>query len=73
LQDLRSGISIVPLDPVIFSANALENIRYGRPSASDCSGRIGHAPEILLMRVLRLGLSVFTSAPAPLPRREFLL
>ena len=35
LHDLRKGIAIVPQDPVIFSANALENIRYGRPSASD--------------------------------------
>jgi ATP-binding cassette subfamily B protein len=35
LRDLRNQIAIVPQDPVIFSANALENIRYGRPSASD--------------------------------------
>lgn len=35
LHDLRSGIAIVPQDPVIFSANALENIRYGRSTASD--------------------------------------
>ena len=35
LHDLRGGIAIVPQDPVIFSANALENIRYGRADASD--------------------------------------
>jgi ATP-binding cassette subfamily B protein len=35
LHDLRDKIAIVPQDPVIFSANALENIRYGRPDASD--------------------------------------
>ncbi len=35
LHDLRRGVAIVPQDPVIFSANALENIRYGRPAASD--------------------------------------
>ena len=35
LHDLRDRIAIVPQDPVIFSANALENIRYGRPAASD--------------------------------------
>ncbi len=35
LQDLRGKIAIVPQDAVIFSANALENIRYGRPDASD--------------------------------------
>ena len=35
LQALRQRIAIVPQDPVIFSANALENIRYGRMDASD--------------------------------------
>jgi ATP-binding cassette subfamily B protein len=34
LQDLRSRIGLVPQEPVIFSASALENIRYGRPQAS---------------------------------------
>ena len=35
LHDLRHRIGIVPQDSIIFSANALENIRYGRPEASD--------------------------------------
>jgi ATP-binding cassette, subfamily B, bacterial len=35
LQDLRARIGVVPQEPVIFSSSALENIRYGRPSASD--------------------------------------
>lgn len=35
LSDLRDAIGIVPQDTVIFSANALENIRYGRVDASD--------------------------------------
>ena len=35
LNSLRSNIAIVPQDAVIFSANALENIRYGKPSATD--------------------------------------
>ncbi len=35
LTDLRQQIGIVPQDAVIFSANAMENIRYGRPQASD--------------------------------------
>lgn len=35
LHDLRSLIAIVPQDPVIFSANVLENIRYGQPEATD--------------------------------------
>ena len=33
--DLRSRIGLVPQEPVIFSADAAENIRYGRPDASD--------------------------------------
>lgn len=35
LQTLRQRIGIVPQDAVIFSASAMENIRYGRPQASD--------------------------------------
>jgi ATP-binding cassette, subfamily B, bacterial len=35
LHDLRQRIGIVPQDAVIFSSSALENIRYGRPGASD--------------------------------------
>ena len=35
LNSLRGNIAIVPQDAVIFSANALENIRYGKPSATD--------------------------------------
>ena len=35
LHLLRGAIGIVPQDTVIFSADAMENIRYGRPDASD--------------------------------------
>ncbi|MDI1273267.1 ABC transporter transmembrane domain-containing protein [Polaromonas sp.] len=35
LHDLRQRIGIVPQDAVIFSTSALENIRYGKPGASD--------------------------------------
>jgi ATP-binding cassette, subfamily B, bacterial len=35
LQDLRSRIGIVPQDAVIFSTSAFENIRYGKPEATD--------------------------------------
>jgi ATP-binding cassette subfamily B protein len=35
LHDLRRLISVVPQDPIIFSANVLENIRYGQIDATD--------------------------------------
>ncbi|MBV8665842.1 MAG: ATP-binding cassette domain-containing protein [Burkholderiaceae bacterium] len=35
LHDLRDAIGIVPQDTVIFSADAMENIRYGRAGATD--------------------------------------
>ncbi|MBA3902460.1 MAG: ABC transporter [Rhodocyclaceae bacterium] len=35
LHALRDAIGIVPQDTVIFSADAMENIRYGRVDASD--------------------------------------
>ncbi len=34
-QDVRARIGLVAQDPVIFAADALENIRYGRPTATD--------------------------------------
>jgi ATP-binding cassette subfamily B protein len=35
LDALRQRIGIVPQDAVIFSSSALENIRYGKPDATD--------------------------------------
>jgi ATP-binding cassette, subfamily B, bacterial len=35
LQALRERVGIVPQDPVVFSTSAMDNIRYGRPDASD--------------------------------------
>ncbi len=34
-EDLRAQIALVPQDTVLFGASARENIRYGRPAASD--------------------------------------
>jgi ATP-binding cassette subfamily B protein len=34
-EDVRSCIGLVPQETVLFGASARENIRYGRPSASD--------------------------------------
>ncbi len=39
LQALRQRVGIVPQDAVIFSTSALENIRYGRPDATDAEVR----------------------------------
>jgi ATP-binding cassette subfamily B protein len=36
---LRQHIAVVPQDPIIFSVSALENIRYGKPHASDSEVR----------------------------------
>ena len=33
--DFRAAIALVPQDPVIFAASARDNIRFGRPTASD--------------------------------------
>jgi ATP-binding cassette subfamily B protein len=34
-DDFRASIALVPQDPVIFATSARENIRFGRPDASD--------------------------------------
>lgn len=34
-DDFRASIALVPQDPVIFAASARENIRFGRPGATD--------------------------------------
>ncbi|MBG6081400.1 ABC transporter transmembrane domain-containing protein [Rubrivivax gelatinosus] len=51
LAELRARIGIVPQDSTIFSASALENIRYGRPEASDAevmaAARAAHAHEFI--------------------------
>jgi ATP-binding cassette subfamily B protein len=35
LHDLRDRIALVPQEPVIFSGTVMENIRYGKPSATE--------------------------------------
>jgi ATP-binding cassette, subfamily B, bacterial len=61
LTSLRERIGIVPQDSVIFSANALDNIRYGRPSASDAevmaAARAAFADEFI--RALPEGYATF--------------
>ena len=38
-REVRARIAVVPQEPVVFSANAWENIRYGRPEAGDAQVR----------------------------------
>ena len=50
-HDFRHAIALVPQDPVIFAATARENIRFGRPEASDAdveaAARAAHAHDFL--------------------------
>ena len=34
-SDVRKRIAVVPQEPVIFAASVLDNVRYGRPGATD--------------------------------------
>ena len=48
---LRSRIALVPQDVAIFAASVADNIRYGRPQASDeevaAAARLAHADEFI--------------------------
>ena len=61
LDALRGRIGLVPQDAVIFSASALDNIRYGRPDASDdevhAAARAAFADDFL--RALPEGYDTF--------------
>jgi len=50
-RDVRDRIALVPQDPVIFAASARENIRFGRPGASDAeveqAAILAHATEFI--------------------------
>ncbi|EGV33173.1 lipid A ABC exporter family protein [Thiorhodococcus drewsii AZ1] len=46
-SDLRSRISLVPQDPVIFGANAWDNIRYGLEASDDAVRRAAEAAHAL--------------------------
>ena len=51
LAALRQRVGIVPQDSTVFSTSALENIRYGRPTASDeevmAAARAAYAHEFI--------------------------
>ena len=50
-QAFRSRIALVPQDSVVFAASARENIRFGRPQASDAeverAAELAHASEFI--------------------------
>jgi len=49
--EVRKRIALVPQDPVVFAASARDNIRFGRPGASDAdverAAELAHASEFL--------------------------
>jgi ATP-binding cassette subfamily B protein len=57
----RARIGLVPQEPVIFSADAWENIRYGRPEASDREVRAAAeaASALAFLEQLPEGLGTF--------------
>ena len=51
LTDLRSQFALVPQQPVLFSANVWENLKYGRPDATEeevlAAAKAAHADEFI--------------------------
>ena len=49
--EVRKHVALVPQEPVVFAASARENIRFGRPEASDAdverAADLAHASEFL--------------------------
>jgi ATP-binding cassette, subfamily B, bacterial len=77
---LRARIGLVPQEPVVFSANAWENIRYGRPQASDAEVRAAAeaAGALDFIEQLPAGFDTYLGEkgraavrrPAPAPRHR---
>jgi ATP-binding cassette, subfamily B, bacterial len=57
LHELRQRVGIVPQDAVIFSSSALDNIRYGRPDATDA--QVKAAADAAFMSALPEGYDTF--------------
>lgn len=51
LESLRGNISLVPQDPLLFHRTIMENIKYGKPSATDKEvievARLAHCDEFI--------------------------
>jgi ATP-binding cassette subfamily B protein len=60
-EDVRRVIGLVPQDTVLFGATARENIRYGRPDATDAEieAAAGAAAADEFLRVLPQGYDTF--------------
>jgi len=58
--DVRGVIALVAQDPVIFAENVLENVRYGRPDASDAEVHAALAAAYAAEFVERLPEGVHT-------------
>jgi ATP-binding cassette subfamily B protein len=52
LEDLRDLYALVPQQPVLFSANVLDNIRFGKPDATqdevEAAAKAAHAHDFIL-------------------------
>ncbi|MCC5993424.1 MAG: ATP-binding cassette domain-containing protein [Rhodobacteraceae bacterium] len=50
-NDFRRAVALVPQEPMIFATTAMDNIRFGRPDASDeeviAAARAAHADDFL--------------------------
>ena len=62
--ELRGQIGLVPQEPVIFSADAFDNIRFGRPDASEAQVRAAAdaAAASAFLDALPQGFSTFLGA-----------
>ncbi|MEZ0237411.1 MAG: ABC transporter transmembrane domain-containing protein [Methylophilaceae bacterium] len=60
-SDVRSRIALVPQDPVIFAASIAENVRYGRPEASDAEVEVACEMACAMEFIARMpeGLGTF--------------
>lgn len=51
LETLRNSVSLVPQDPLLFHRTIMENIRYGKPQATDAevmeAARLAHCDEFI--------------------------
>lgn len=60
-ESLREAVSIVPQDPILFHRSLMENIRYGKPGATDKevieASKLAHCDEFISR--LSLGYDTF--------------